>query len=360
MFIALFLQIQLVLFYSFISYQPPVFVEHFIPQIDLSDFVVAPTSDWLHHLNPYLRPRFDKPPATLLVGLPFQHMTPAHAALLFFFADLAVVAASLAAIVRHFRLSRTETLLLFGVASVYWPTFFLIERGNLDGFMLALILVTILSKNSYLQALSFSFSISLKAYSGLLFAPLFAVRAWSRILLAVACLILILLPFHSLIVPFIHSQAARTSDRQLTENLSPALLFAAFTNTRRVRVGYFLLWFASYLGMASRYRNAPLNTRMIYSLPWMLAFPFEVYPYTGILLLPVLIQRAREMAFANRITLRDYAFLAGFILVGFQQSAWAGLLPPVCRGAHFRSGRQSARHTVYPQHAGARRPPRPG
>jgi hypothetical protein len=249
-------------------------------------------------------------------------MTPSHAALLFFLVDLALVAASLAAIARHFRLTRTQTLLLFGIASTYWPVIFLIERGNLDGIMLALILVTILSRNRFLQAISLAISISLKVYSAVLFAPLLTARAWRRAAAALACLVLLLLPFHSLIAPFVHSQTARAARLELTENLSPALLFGVASYTIPVRIGYSLLWLASYIGMASRYRNAPLTTRMIYSLPWMIAFQFVVFPYTGILLLPVLVQRAREIARANRITPRDWTFLGGFLLAGFQQTAW--------------------------------------
>jgi hypothetical protein len=320
-FIVLFVQMQVLLFFSLIDYQPVMFVQRFMPQLDLSDFLVA-TSDWLNGLDPYLRERFDKPPASMLVTLPLLHFSPAHAASVFFLANIVILAAALGAVCRHFRLSRTESLLLFGIASMYFPVIFLIERGNLDGIMLALILMAVFAKNPIVRALGLALSFSVKLYSGLLFVPLLIARKWRVAGFAAVLILLLLVPFHSLLLPFAHRQMGRTGEFHLTENVSPALYVEVFLNSHSSSLCYYGLWLLSYAAMLSRHRRAALEVQMLYSLPWMMALPIHVYAYTGVLLLPLLALRSTEIARVGRTTARDYTFLAGFLLVGFQQTAW--------------------------------------
>jgi hypothetical protein len=325
-FIALFAQLQLILFTSLISPKPLAFVQKIRMQLDFEDFFQA-TADWLHGLDPYVRVnefhyhRFNKPAPALLVALPLQHFSEAVAAHIFYLCNIAAIAASLWAICRFFKLSKIESLLVFGIGSMYFPLVFVVERGNLDGFMLGLISMSLVLKNPLLRGLSLGLSAGLKLYTLILIFPLIIARQWKLALISLSFFALLLLSFHSLFWPFIHTQMSRGAETSVLENLSPAGLFADYGNNHFVRIFYLSLWLISYACMLYRHRSSSLTAQMIYSLPWTMALPFEVLPYTGILLLPVLVLRSREMAAKGFLALHDYLFLAGFLFVGLQQTA---------------------------------------
>jgi hypothetical protein len=215
-----------------------------------------------------------------------------------------------------------ERLLVFGIASMYFPVIFLVERGNLDGIMLALIVLGIFAKNPVLRAVGLALSFSVKLYSGVLFIPLAIGRRWKTAALAAVLVAGLLVPFHSLLVPFAHRQMGRAAEFHLTENISPGLFVEVFLGGHLWNIAYCVLWLLSYAAMLLRHRDAPLETRMVYSLPWMMALPIHVYAYTGVLLLPLLVLRSREMERSGVVGASGAVFLAGFLLVGFQQTAW--------------------------------------
>ncbi len=290
LFIALFVQLQLILFASLASSKAPVFVSKIRLQIDFEDFYIA-TADWLQGLDPYARldqflyHRFNKPAPVLLLALPLQHFSEHTAAYIFYAANIIAVVFSLWGICRYFRLSRNESLLLFGISSMYFPVIFVIERGNLDGFTLALIVLSLILKNPLAKGIAQGLSVSLKLYTALLLLPLSITRRWKQALALVVVSSALFLSFHSLFMSFIHSQMARSAENYLFENICPAALAGIFTSvgeTRLFKLIYLALWFLSYMSVILRYRKASIERMTIYSLPWMMAFPFLVLPYTGI------------------------------------------------------------------------------
>jgi hypothetical protein len=319
-FIALFLQLQLVLLASLISQKPIYLVHKLGTQIDFIDFLRA-TADWQHGINPYLRSRFVTPPPSLLVGLPFQHFSFGFAANVFFMANIAVITASLWGIYRHFKLTKEEGWLLFGIASIYFPVIFLVERGNLDGIMLGLILLFVFARNSIAKTVGLSLSITIKVYSLLLVTTLIWARRWKQVSMVLALALLISLPFHGLIWQFMHLQSVRSTQISALENLSPADLLGGNALRLPVKLLYGLLWLISYSCMLHRHRESPLSVQLIYSFPWMMAMPLQVFPYTGVLMLPVLVLKSQEITANGLLTYRDRIFLIGFFLVGFQQTA---------------------------------------
>ncbi len=319
-FIALFLQLQLVLLASLISQKPIYLVHKLGTQIDFIDFLRA-TADWQHGINPYLRSRFVTPPPSLLVGLPFQHFSFGFAANMFFLANIAVITASLWGIYRHFKLTKEEGWLLFGIASIYFPVIFLVERGNLDGIMLGLILLFVFARNSIAKTVGLSLSITIKVYSLLLVTTLIWARRWKQVSMVLALALLISLPFHGLIWQFMHLQSVRSTQISALENLSPADLLGGNALRLPVKLIYGLLWLISYSCMLHRHRESPLSVQLIYSFPWMMAMPLQVFPYTGVLMLPVLVLKSQEITANGLLTYRDRIFLIGFFLVGFQQTA---------------------------------------
>ena len=330
-FIVLFVQLQCILFVFLITGVAPAFVERFRFQVDFIGFFNV-TSDWIHGVDPYLNTRFVTPPPSLLVALPVQFFGLLLGSMVFMCIDLAIIAKSLSCICKWFKLTPRESLLLFGIASMYFPVMFLVERGNLDGIMLGLILVSLFARNRWIKAFALSLSIGIKVYSILLLAPLMLARLWKRATAVVLLLALLMLPFHSLIWNFVISQTRRSAQLFGAENICPIALLCPidvfgvwqhYALSHAVTLVYLALWIASYAMMLYKNRNSDLTVKSIYSLPWMLAMPLQVFPYTGVLLLPLLVLKSREIAERGLINLPDRLFLMGFCLVGFQQTAFS-------------------------------------
>jgi len=330
-FTALFAQLLFILFVSLITGLAPAFVQRWGFQSDFYGFFIA-TSDWLHGVDPYLNIRFVTPPPSLLAALPLQFFSNGIGRIFFLFIDLAIVATSLSSICRCFQMTRRESHLLFGIASMYFPVIFLLERGNLDGIMLGLILVSVFAKNRFTRELTLSLSIGFKVFSILLLAPLLLARLWKRVMAVLLLLALLMLPFHSLIWNFVISQTRRSAELLGAENICPIGMLSPINVTdvaqryalsRAVTLVYLALWVASYAFMLFRNRDSGLTVKAVYSLAWMLAMPLQVFPYTGVLLLPLLALKSREMAERGYAAVPDHLFLIGFCLVGFQQTAFS-------------------------------------
>jgi hypothetical protein len=330
-FIALFVQLLFILVFSSISGLTPIFVERLGFQIDFNDFIIA-TSDWRHGIDPYLRIRFNKSPLTLLAALPFQLLGSNIGRIAFLFIDIAIVAASLAGLCHWFKMTRRECILLYGIASIYFPVIFLLQRGNLDGIMLGLILVSIFTKNPFIKILALSLSIGFKVYSILLLIPLMMARQWRRVAAVLLVLALLMLPFYSLLWSFIVGQTGRSAELLGAENICPIGLLSPIDVTdahhhyalnHAVIFAYLALWIASYAWMLFKNRGSDLKVKSVYSFAWMIAMPLQVFPYSGVLLLPLLVLKSREMSAKGFIAVLDYLFLIGFCLVGFQQTAFS-------------------------------------
>jgi len=319
------------LFVCLIAGSAPVFVQHWGLQTDFIDFIYA-TSDWLHGIDPYHNIRIVTPPPSFLAALPLQFSDNVIGRFVFMFIDLAIIASSLSSICKWFKLAYRESCLLFGIASMYFPVLFLVERGNLDGIMLGLILVSLFARNRWIKSFALSLSIGIKVYSVLLLAPMLLARMWKRIMAVVLLLGLLLLPFYSLMWSFIQAQTRRSTGLHGAENICPIALLCPmdvykvgqlYALGHAVTLAYLALWIASYAIMLYRNRESNLTVKAVYSLAWMLAMPLQVYPYTGILLLPLLVLKSREIEERGLIAQPDRLFLMGFCLVGFQQTAFS-------------------------------------
>ncbi len=330
-FIALFVQLLFILFVSLITGLAPAFVEKKVFLVDFGSFYSF-TENWLRGADPYTSPRMFTPPPSLLVALPLQFISSGFGRIVFLLINIAIVAASLAGICYWFKMTRRASLLLFGIASIYFPVIFLLERGNLDGIMLGLILVSIFAKNRFIKELALSLSIGIKVYSILLLVPLMMARRWKRVMAVLLLLALLMLSFYSLFWSFIDAQTKRSALLVGAENICPIGMFSPISVTHAnqhyalshvVTLTYMTFWIASYAFMLFRNRDSDLKVKALYSLAWMLAMPLMVYPYTGVLLLPLMALKCREMAERGFITIPDRLFLIGFCLVGFQQTAFS-------------------------------------
>jgi len=185
---------------------------------------------------------------------------------------------------------------------------------------LLLICSAVIVRDQRLRSALIACSIVLKVYSLLLLGVIIAARRFRLALHTALLAIVLVLPFHTLILPYIMIAVTRTAQFTAVENLSPAVILGSFCKHLPGKLVFITFWAASLLRASWRHRELLFEERLIVCLPWMAAFPLQVYPYTGVLLLPVLAWKLGNLhTFRNKIEQR--VFLAGFILVGTQQGA---------------------------------------
>jgi hypothetical protein len=186
--------------------------------------------------------------------------------------------------------------------------------------MLILICSAVIVKDQRLRAVLIASSIVLKVYSLLLLGGMLAAQRFRLVLYTVLSAVLLVLPFHSLVLPYVVIAVTRTAQFTAVENLSPAVILGSLCKHLPGKLIFITFWAGSLLRASWRHRELPFEERLIVCFPWMAALPLQVYPYTGILLLPVLAWKIGSLhTSTNKIERR--MFLAGFILVGTQQAA---------------------------------------
>ncbi|MDR3746010.1 MAG: glycosyltransferase 87 family protein [Acidobacteriaceae bacterium] len=318
-FVALLLQLQLIVFASLGDPRGIVFVRENYFGLDLLDFINA-ANDWLRGFNPYERLRFVTPPPTLIVGLVFHKLSLVSANIAFLLVNLVAVFASVWMVCGYFRMRRSSRLLMMAITSLYYPFMFLLERGNLDGIMLLLICSAIVVRNRTAIAILLAISIVFKVYSLVLALVIFTARRFSVIVAVIVFSALFVLPFHSLLHPYIAVALGRTQQFTAVENLSPAVILGSLCKHMLGKIIFVSLWLMTLLSACWRHRELPIEERLIVCFPWMAAFPLQVYPYSGVLLLPVLVWQLGSTYLVENLRAR-WVFLVGFILVGTQQGA---------------------------------------
>ena len=327
-FVALFLQLQVIIFSSLMLSTGPAFVEKHFSGFDFYDFYTA-SGEWIRGINPYLRRRFCTPPPSLLVGLSLHWAGFRAGHLLFAVINLALILTSVWVVARRLSLSNAARYWMAGITLLYYPVLFLVERGNLDGLMLACLVFAAISDRPWLRAALIGLSAGLKLYSILLLVPLARERRWRAVAGILLLLALLLLPFIHLLAPFGTAILNRGTEMTGTENLSPAVILGGLAKTWIGKSIFLLFWAGTFLAAVTHEQEKYAGRLILPYLPWMVAFPMQVYPYTGILLLPVLAWRVRQIDGGSgagvigerRICLADMLFFLGFLFVGVQAPA---------------------------------------
>lgn len=320
---ALFLQLFLLIAVSFVMQFGPLFVTRFIFGLDFADFYNA-AGDWLAGMDPYARGRLYTPPSSILVGLAFHWTSFAIARLLFFFVNIALVYASLRALSRQFQLTRANESALLGITAVFYPFYFLVERGNLDGIMLALLVFGFRSRNSLFRAGMVGASLAVKVYTGLMVLVLLRKRSWKVAGLAVLVVLLLQVPFAALAPNFIQAVSGRSELFRMDENISPAALFKLVLFAAGGdfwKLAFLLTWAATLLVRLLHAGGGDLRETWPTFVPWMISFPIVVYPYSGVLALSLVALIAAH-AQQRKILNSEAVVLIGFGLLGFQAIAW--------------------------------------
>lgn len=298
------------------------------------------TTDWLHGINPYLTPRiftpppsvlatappsflagiiFIWPPPSLLAGLSFVWLPFRVARFFFFGVDLVIIVASVRACSRRLGLSEESVRYLTGIALLFYPTFFLLERGNLEGLVLGCLSLAFCTRNRYIRAALVGAAGGLKLYPLLLVVPALRNKLWRFAFGSVIAFLLLTAPFYRLVSSFLHS-AIRRGARVEEWTISPAGIIVAIAGMHLGRWIFLAYWAGTLALMVYRQRCAVESEAMWPFVPWMVSFPMSVYPYCGVLLLPVLAWKLCEMQ-GRKVELRDEVFIYGFLLVGIQAYA---------------------------------------
>jgi hypothetical protein len=329
-FFAFFAQIAFLILASLVLQDGPVFVGRTGGgfSMDYGDFYLAAMYH-ARHLSIYSTGGFVWPPFSILVGQLFQSMPFETARYWWLALNLCFLIAALAGFSRQIKLSRRDTILLYMIAAAFYPTYFLLERGHIDGLMLACLVFAFRARHWALRSLLFGMSIGLKLYSALLVVLLARKKQWAVLAGGVAAAVLIQLPWLNLALSYPHVLSRRTSQWIVVENITPApLFFTAFgwLGQPLWKLIFLLFWLLTLMWFLLRLNTAPEDsTDWVLVVPWMIAMPLVVYPYSAVLTLPLLAYQSKQME-GRQWGAAEWLFASGFVLIGTQQNAWTGVI----------------------------------
>ncbi|MDE3103955.1 MAG: DUF2029 domain-containing protein [Acidobacteriota bacterium] len=341
-FLLLFAQIVALILLSFLFQQGVQLIwDPFYFGLDFKDFYRGFVL-WIHGQNPMddfvLSYRLTKPPFSLAAGGLFAWTSFGRASVLFFLLNLGLVGWSVDRYARELAMLRRSRQLLLLIAAIYYPVYFLVERGNLDGLMLALVVLAFTAQNRLVRTVALGASIGMKLYTGVLAAVWAYQRKWRAALAAVAAAVVLQLPFYRLFVTVHRTVDDRFATIDLRQNMSPGslltlgyMMFHPELNMRVVNLTLVTIWLLTLGWKVWRSRRWETPRDWVLYLPWLVAYPALVYPYTGVFLLLVLAYVVQESR-GRKLRDCDQLLLAGFLLTGVQSFGWTHALEPLSHG----------------------------
>jgi hypothetical protein len=266
--------------------------------------------------SPYIVGHYVTPPVPAILNIPFAFLLDdRHAIYIVFLLIPCCVLLALWWIHRAVNgaLAESEKISVFllaaGAMAFGYPFLFLLDRENIDGFVLlaACAGVCLLQKRPCLAGISLALAVSLKLYPILLVFPLLARRQWKTLLWLGIGLLALFLVAPSLWIEFFSQRLfARTTEFQAYDNISLTALFfhiPLWSTGAQVQVGNvlsagwmaggaFLLILAAMILLDVRMpRAVPAEIEtasIILYFPLMIAIPQTAYQYEGILLIALL------------------------------------------------------------------------
>jgi len=279
---------------------------------DYQDFYQA--SRQLGSGSPYDVQRYTTPPLPAFMNYPLSRLSFDLARQLMMFTTAASVVFSFGVMLRRFRPGGENvavTLLVCGLITVLfsYPFLFLLDRGNIDGWVLALISLglLLLGKNDLLAGLAWAFAIMMKVYPALLLLPALAYRRWKLLAgILLPCMVsIVLMP--TLWAQFVQRLLQRTETFRITENASIANTFVGLAKlphlvgvavSRESAIALAMIAYAIMLGTLfltdlRRFRcDSPSELELVAAasryVPFMAAIPRVAYHYELVLLVPLI------------------------------------------------------------------------
>ena len=318
-------QLIFIAIWSLVAQTGPIFVQRFFFGLDFADFYRA-GSDWLNGVNPYLRERFFTPPPSLLVGTVFAGIPFDIAKIVFFALNLGIILISVRAVAQKLGLSHRCRDYLTGIAFLFYPVYFLVERGNLEGLVLGCLCWAFCTKHETARGVLVGLAGGLKLYPLLLLAASVRKRDWRFQLTALITFSLLMWAFYPLLHLFVSSVRQRGFVYHEVENISPAAIILLLCGKLYGGWIFIACWIGTLVPTLVRAIESNEDCPILLFLPWMVAFPAQVFPYGGVLLLPVLAWKLSRME-RSGVRLQDKVFLLGFLLVAVQAWALTGYFP---------------------------------
>jgi hypothetical protein len=247
--------------------------------VDFRDFFTA-ARDIVTGAPPYARDRFFTPPVSGLVALPFLPFGPSAAPYAFFIANLAMVLTALALTARRFSLrSPTEIALLAGIFGLYCPSYFLLQRGNLDGVVMLCVALAIWSVGRAWASAFVILGASIKIYPAVLLAWFATARRWRALWVAGLMALICVAVVWPLWPAFSHSIVSRSARWEVAENSSLFNFAIGLTSVLRLpRACGLVLAAAAALGFfalqALADRRAPVQSTRAQAARLALYIPF--------------------------------------------------------------------------------------
>ena len=292
------------------------------------EFFYRAVQAWLGGRDPYSVSGFVTPPLSLIIPSLLSHLSLDRATLMFVCGNLVLVPLSLWWYAGTLRLQGRERALLLLVVPLFISAEECMRGGNMDGVMFALLVAAFSVRDRLSRALGLAASMAIKLYSIILLPVALRRRQWRFAALAVAATLVLLLPFYSLWPSALHSMTARNA-RDIRASIAPAtLIFAMLGGPGAVAKGVFLaFWAMTFIVALYRDQGRELTPRTLARyIPWMFAFPAQVFSYEAVLALAVL---ASIVATACERSLRraEYCCFVGFLLLGIHVEHVTNLLP---------------------------------
>jgi len=321
--------------WSLLSYKDIIYVPRFWPGFDILDFLRA-SRDFLAGSPPYAEKRFVTPPLSIFIAMPFLPLGRPASIYAFFIVNLAMVATAIALVARRFSIySVREIALLAGISGLYYPAYFLLERGNIDAAAMVCVGVVIWAADRSVSAAFIVLGASIKIYPAVLAVWFVVERQWRSLWIGAATAVVSVAAVWSLWVAFAQTIAHRSTYFGADENASlfnfvvPLARICHLSKMVGIILGIVMIvaflgvhavsdWRKAAAGMMPRDRAA----RIALYIPFFAAAPMTVYPYTQVcflLLLPVFL-RLVQTGVASQWA-RAY-FTAGFLCTAVQATAW--------------------------------------
>ena len=301
-------------------HEPLIFLNYVkYPGMDYEDFFLA-SKNITHTRSPYDIPgdRYVTTPIPAIMNIPLTFLGFQRARTILFVLIPLSVAFSfwMASSLYPFSLWERNIVLLAGFVSMLlgYPFYFLIERGNIDGwvmlFLTAGLFVYQKWENKWGSGLLFALAIMFKAYPILLFIPLVLYRKWPWLLWVCFWLLILMIisfPWIGEYYSVLHSRAQGfrfDENGSLIATVALLVIFLGFLNVSIASTG---IVFAPFIAAVvygilisiviyvdykqSKRKKFDISVVMMY-FPFMVALPKTVYPYSLVicmLLLPMVV-----------------------------------------------------------------------
>lgn len=292
--------------------------------------------------NPYQILNFVWLPPSLAVMLPLAELGEWEAAAAVFVANLVVVSGAVAGLAWAFGLRRLVFHLVL-ILWLYYPFYHVLDRGNLDGLVMALLVAALaFPRTQGVAGALLGLAAGLKAYPALLLGPLVIYRRWWTLAGVAAVGAILAIAFRETWMQVLEPLFRRATEvKPFPDGVSVFIPFYHLgqwlkgvagvdwmQGLEQMALAFWLFTLATALLADIRYRRKPegrgLACHLFLYVPWMTTFPLTVFAYTLIQCIPLLAAVAVIAADVRRLPGRPL-FVTGWVLSGFQSWAWFSL-----------------------------------